>query len=42
VEASDQRRVIFLPPEILGKVGGAKFMNRSLVLTMRWWNYIDK
>ncbi|XP_062157675.1 uncharacterized protein At1g26090, chloroplastic-like [Alnus glutinosa] len=35
VEAGDQRRVILLPPEIQGKVGGAKFMNRSLVITMR-------
>ncbi|XVF42989.1 hypothetical protein PTKIN_Ptkin02bG0004100 [Pterospermum kingtungense] len=35
VEAGDQRRVIFLPPEVQGKVGGAKFMDRSLVITMR-------
>lgn len=35
VEAGDQRRVILLPSEIQGKVGGAKFMNRSLVITMR-------
>ncbi|XP_040998016.1 uncharacterized protein At1g26090, chloroplastic isoform X1 [Juglans microcarpa x Juglans regia] len=35
VEAGDQRRVILLPPDIQGKVGGAKFMNRSLVITMR-------
>ncbi|CAJ1932245.1 unnamed protein product [Sphenostylis stenocarpa] len=34
VEAGDQRRVIPLPPEIQGKVGGAKFMNRSLVITL--------
>ncbi|OMP06839.1 Arsenical pump ATPase, ArsA/Get3 [Corchorus olitorius] len=35
VEAGDQRRVIFLPPEIQGKVGGAKFMDRNLVITIR-------
>ncbi|XP_022726991.1 uncharacterized protein At1g26090, chloroplastic isoform X3 [Durio zibethinus] len=35
VEAGDQRRVIFLPPEVQGKVGGAKFMDRSLVITIR-------
>ncbi|KAF3954607.1 hypothetical protein ACB098_08G177000 [Castanea mollissima] len=35
VEAGDQRRVILLPSEIQGKVGGAKFMNRNLVITMR-------
>lgn len=35
VEAGDQRRVILLPPKIQGKVGGAKFMDRSLVITMR-------
>jgi hypothetical protein len=35
MEASDQRRVILLPPEIQGKVGGVKFMNRCLVLTMQ-------
>uniref|UniRef100_A0A9I9D2V0 ArsA_ATPase domain-containing protein n=1 Tax=Cucumis melo TaxID=3656 RepID=A0A9I9D2V0_CUCME len=35
VEAGDQRRVISLPKEIQGKVGGAKFMDRSLVITMR-------
>lgn len=35
VEAGDQRRVILLPREIQGKVGGAKFINRSLVITMR-------
>ncbi|MED6136983.1 hypothetical protein PIB30_060779 [Stylosanthes scabra] len=34
VEAGDQRRVILLPPEIQGKVGGAKFTDRSLVITM--------
>ncbi|KAL1317851.1 hypothetical protein HN51_070051 [Arachis hypogaea] len=34
VEAGDQRRVIPLPPEIQGKVGGAKFAERSLVITM--------
>ncbi|XP_017970736.1 PREDICTED: uncharacterized protein At1g26090, chloroplastic isoform X1 [Theobroma cacao] len=35
VEAGDQRRLIFLPPEIQGKVGGAKFTDRSLVITIR-------
>ena len=35
VEAGDQRRVINLPPEIQGKVGGAKFADRKLVITMR-------
>ncbi|GLT73105.1 hypothetical protein SLA2020_449860 [Shorea laevis] len=35
VEAGDQRRVICLPPKIQGKVEGAKFMERSLVITMR-------
>ncbi|KAL8531614.1 hypothetical protein ACS0TY_008274 [Phlomoides rotata] len=35
VEAGDQRRVIRLPPQIQGKVGGAKFADRSLVITMK-------
>lgn len=35
VEAGDQRRVICLPTNIQGKVGGAKFFDRSLVITMR-------
>ncbi|XP_061974544.1 uncharacterized protein At1g26090, chloroplastic [Populus nigra] len=35
VEAGDQRRVICLPTKIQGKVGGAKFFDRSLVITMR-------
>ncbi|KAK7275179.1 hypothetical protein RIF29_16288 [Crotalaria pallida] len=34
VEAGDQRRVIPLPPGIQGKVGGAKFADRSLVITL--------
>ncbi|ESW25324.1 hypothetical protein PHAVU_003G026200 [Phaseolus vulgaris] len=34
VEAGDQRRVIPLPPEIQGKVGGAKFVDRSVVITL--------
>ncbi|XP_028776399.1 uncharacterized protein At1g26090, chloroplastic-like isoform X1 [Neltuma alba] len=34
VEAGDQRRAIALPPEIQGKVGGAKFMDRNLVVTL--------
>ncbi|XP_058091766.1 uncharacterized protein At1g26090, chloroplastic [Magnolia sinica] len=35
VEAGDQRRVICLPPGIQGKVGGAKYSDRSLVITLR-------
>ncbi|XP_047314380.1 uncharacterized protein At1g26090, chloroplastic-like [Impatiens glandulifera] len=35
VEAGDQRRVIFLPPQIQGKVAGAKFLGRSLVITLK-------
>ncbi|MBA0765546.1 hypothetical protein Gotri_014725 [Gossypium trilobum] len=35
VEAGDQRRVISLPPQMQGKVGGAKFIERSLVITIR-------
>ncbi|KAH7840823.1 hypothetical protein Vadar_022049 [Vaccinium darrowii] len=35
VEAGDQRRVIRLPSQIQGMVGGAKFTERSLVITMR-------
>lgn len=35
VEAGDQRRVIHLPPKIQGKVGGAKFIDRRLVITMQ-------
>ncbi|RZC61210.1 hypothetical protein C5167_022968 [Papaver somniferum] len=35
VEAGDQRRVIRLPNSIQGKVGGAKFVGRSVVVTMR-------
>ncbi|XP_073295067.1 ATPase GET3D, chloroplastic [Primulina huaijiensis] len=35
VEAGDQRRVIRLPPQNQGKVGGAKFIDRNLVITMR-------
>ncbi|XP_054825269.1 uncharacterized protein At1g26090, chloroplastic isoform X2 [Prosopis cineraria] len=34
VEAGDQRRAIPLPPEIQGKVGGAKFSDRNLVVTL--------
>ncbi|KAK7348881.1 hypothetical protein VNO80_23627 [Phaseolus coccineus] len=34
VEAGDQRRVVPLPPEIQGKVGGAKFVDRSVVITL--------
>ncbi|XP_015895761.3 uncharacterized protein At1g26090, chloroplastic [Ziziphus jujuba] len=35
VEAGDQRRVIKLPSQIQGKVAGAKFIERSVVITMR-------
>ncbi|KAJ0247548.1 Uncharacterized protein HA466_0159930 [Hirschfeldia incana] len=35
IEAGDQRRVIPLPSQIQGKVGGAKFVDRSLIITMR-------
>uniref|UniRef100_A0A1J3JBP0 Uncharacterized protein, chloroplastic n=1 Tax=Noccaea caerulescens TaxID=107243 RepID=A0A1J3JBP0_NOCCA len=35
IEAGDQRRVIHLPSQIQGKVGGAKFLDRSLIITMR-------
>ncbi|KAK1321488.1 Uncharacterized protein QJS10_CPA03g00433 [Acorus calamus] len=35
VEAGDQRRVIRLPSGMQGKVGGAKFIERSLVITLR-------
>lgn len=35
VEAGDQRRVIQLPSQLQGKVGGAKFIERNLVITMR-------
>lgn len=34
VEAGDQRRVIFLPSQIQGKVAGAKFLGRNLVITL--------
>lgn len=35
VEAGDQRRVIRLPRGIQGKVGGAKFIDGSLVISLR-------
>lgn len=35
VEAGDQRRIIHLPSQLQGKVGGAKFSERSLVITMQ-------
>ncbi|XP_024995071.1 uncharacterized protein At1g26090, chloroplastic [Cynara cardunculus var. scolymus] len=35
IEAGDQRRVICLPSQIQGKVGGAKFIDRKLIITMR-------
>ncbi|GAB4828919.1 hypothetical protein Ancab_018580 [Ancistrocladus abbreviatus] len=34
VEAGDQRRVIRLPREVQGKMGSAKYVDRSLVITM--------
>ncbi|KAK6931447.1 ArsA, HSP20-like domain [Dillenia turbinata] len=35
IEAGDQRRVIYLPPKIQGRVGGAKFVDSSLIITMK-------
>lgn len=35
VEAGDQRRIIRLPAGLQGKVGGAKFIDRNLVVTLR-------
>ncbi|XP_020251724.1 uncharacterized protein At1g26090, chloroplastic isoform X2 [Asparagus officinalis] len=35
VEAGDQRRIIRLPAGMQGKVGGAKFIDRNLVVTLR-------
>ncbi|KAG0498382.1 hypothetical protein HPP92_003073 [Vanilla planifolia] len=35
VEAGDQRRIIHLPPGMQGKVGGAKFVDRNLIVTLR-------
>lgn len=35
IEAGDQRRVICLPSQIQGRVGGAKFIDRKLIITMR-------
>ncbi|XP_051145641.1 uncharacterized protein At1g26090, chloroplastic [Andrographis paniculata] len=35
VEAGDQRRIVKLPSQIQGKVAGAKFIDRTLVITMR-------
>ncbi|XP_063941095.1 uncharacterized protein At1g26090, chloroplastic isoform X2 [Daucus carota subsp. sativus] len=35
VEAGDQRRVIRLPSQIQGKVGGAKFIDRNIIITIR-------
>ncbi|TVU28202.1 hypothetical protein EJB05_19711 [Eragrostis curvula] len=35
IEAGDQRRVIKLPPAIQGKVGGAKFVDRNLIVSIR-------
>ncbi|CAA6661244.1 unnamed protein product [Spirodela intermedia] len=35
VEAGDQRRVIHLPSRLQGKVGGAKFVDGSLLVTLR-------
>nr|TKR84977.1 hypothetical protein D5086_0000253300 [Populus alba] len=38
-EAGDQRRVICFATKIQGKVGGAKFVDRSLVITVRRWDF---
>ncbi|KAF8643117.1 hypothetical protein HU200_066990 [Digitaria exilis] len=35
IEAGDQRRVIKLPPTMQGKVGGAKFVDRNLIVSIR-------
>lgn len=35
IEAGDQRRVIKLPPAMQGKVGGAKFVDRNLIVSIR-------
>ncbi|KAF0934943.1 hypothetical protein E2562_028931 [Oryza meyeriana var. granulata] len=35
IEAGDQRRVIKLPLAMQGKVGGAKFVDRNLIVTIR-------
>ncbi|KAL6635004.1 hypothetical protein ACP70R_027675 [Stipagrostis hirtigluma subsp. patula] len=35
IEAGDQRRVIKLPPPMQGKVGGAKFVDRNLIVSIR-------
>ncbi|KAG2660999.1 uncharacterized protein At1g26090, chloroplastic-like [Panicum virgatum] len=34
IEAGDQRRVIKLPPAMQGKVGGAKFVDRNLIVSI--------
>ncbi|XP_062222220.1 uncharacterized protein At1g26090, chloroplastic [Phragmites australis] len=35
IEAGDQRRVIKLPPAMQGKIGGAKFVDRNLIVSIR-------
>ncbi|CAO2040969.1 unnamed protein product [Urochloa humidicola] len=35
IEAGDQRRVVKLPPAMQGKVGGAKFVDRNLIVSIR-------
>ncbi|KAG6544438.1 hypothetical protein Mapa_014076 [Marchantia paleacea] len=35
VDVGDQRRSIFLPPDMRGKVAGAKFLNKSLVVSIK-------
>ncbi|KAK6921793.1 Anion-transporting ATPase-like domain, partial [Dillenia turbinata] len=35
IEAGDQRRVICLPPKIQGRVEGAKFVDSSIIITMK-------
>ena len=35
IEVGDQRRVIQLPTALRGKVAGAKFEDKSLIVTMK-------
>lgn len=35
VEAGDQRRSVVLPASMRGKVSGAKFLEKSVVVTIR-------
>ncbi|GJW04625.1 P-loop containing nucleoside triphosphate hydrolase superfamily protein [Tanacetum coccineum] len=34
IEAGDQRRVVFPPSQIQGKIRGAKFVERKLIITI--------